>query len=84
VSWVVVTQASFNAWVATTDPDRDQDLRIAVLSWVIALVDGPPPRAILDPFSGYWYAEVADTAVWIKYIVLPDLVEPAIVIREYL
>jgi len=84
VRWAVVSRASFDAWVATTDPDRDQDLRIAVLNWVIALVDGPPPSGVLDPFSSNWYAEVGETRIWIEYLVLPDLDPPAIVIREYI
>jgi hypothetical protein len=84
VKWVVVTEASFDAWVATTDPMRDRGLRDAVLSWVIGLVDGPPGLGIHDPWAGAWFAQVGDTNVWIRYLVLPDLVDPAIVIREYL
>lgn len=84
MTWVVVTQEPFDAWVARTDPERDEELRAAVLSWVIGLVDGPPARGILDPFSGAWFAQVGVTDVWIRYLVLPDLNTPAIVIREYL
>lgn len=84
MTWVVVTQASLTAWLARTDPDRDADLRITVLSWVVGLTDGPPNQGILDPLSGNWYAEVGDTRVWIEYVLLPDLNPPAIVIRGYL
>ena len=81
MSWVVVTQDSFAAWVTDSDPDPDE--RIAVVSWLLGLADGPSPMGILDPFAGSWFAEVGDTAVWIEYLVLPDLRPPAIVIRRY-
>ena len=61
MSWVVVSEASFDAWVARTHPQHDQDLRIAVLQWVIGLVDGPPRDGILDPWARVWFAQVGDT-----------------------
>ena len=82
MSWVVVTEASYEAWVEAADPERD--LRIAVLSWVVGLMDGPPSQGIVDPFMELWFAQVGATTVWIQYLVLPDLDPPAIVIREYL
>jgi hypothetical protein len=84
VKWVVVTQRSLAEWLERTDPERDQELRTAVLNWVIGLVDGPPPQGIRDPFSGHWFARAEETHVWVDYLILPDLVEPTIVIREYL
>jgi len=31
LTWVVVTRDAYEAWEATTDPDTDADLRVAVL-----------------------------------------------------
>jgi len=76
-------QASYDAWAATTDADADAEPRASVLAWVVGLHDGPPTQGILDPFSKNWFAEAGDTGVWIEYVVLPDLVQPAIVIRHF-
>ena len=84
MTWVVVTQDSYEAWEATTDPVADSDVRIAVLTWVLGLQDaGPPPDGVFDPFRETLFAQVDDTGIWIEYLVLPYLEEPAIVIRRY-
>lgn len=84
MSWEIVTQASYDAWEATTDPDRDWELRAAVLAWVLSLQDsGPPVDGIFDPFRETLFARVSETEIWIEYIVLPYLEPPAIVIRNY-
>ena len=83
MSWVVVTQDAYEAWEATTDPDADADLRVAVLEWVLGLQDGPPVEGVFDPDRETFFAQVGDTGVWIEYLVLPDLDPPAIVIRRY-
>jgi hypothetical protein len=81
--WVIVTRDAYERWEATTDSDADADLRIAVLEWLHALIDGPPLNGRFDEFRGTWFAEVSDTGVNIEYVVLRDLDPPAIVIREY-
>jgi len=83
VTWVVVTRDAYEPWEATTDPDADAGLRIAVLEWVLGLQDGPPPAGVFDPDRGTFFAQVGDTSVWIEYLVLPDLSPPAIVVRRY-
>jgi len=83
VRWVVVTRDAYEAWAATTDPERDADLRIRVLSWVLGLQEGPPSTGVFDPFRETMFCEVDATGVWIEYLVLPYLNPPAIVIREY-
>jgi len=83
VDGVVVTRDAYEAWEATTDPDTDADLRVAVLEWVHALQNGPPNAGVFDPFRETHFARVADTDVWIEYLILPYLDPPAIVIREY-
>lgn len=83
-AWVVVTRDSYEKWDASTDPDADAELRIAVLAWVHALgTAGPPVGGVFDPFSETLFASVDGTGVWIEYILLPHLVPPVIVIREY-
>jgi hypothetical protein len=84
VTWVVVTQASYDAWEATADPEQDSDLRANVLAWVLDLQNtGPPPAGVFDPFRGTFFAQVANTDIWIEYLVLPYLCPPVIAIRGY-
>jgi len=47
------------------------------------LQNGPPNAGVFDPFRETHFARVADTDVWIEYLILPYLDPPAIVIREY-
>lgn len=84
MNWVVVTRDAYEAWEASTASDADADLRIEVLTWVLALQDeGPPADGIFDPFRETMFTHVGDTGVWIEYLVLPYLEAPAIVIRQH-
>lgn len=84
MTWVIVTRDAYEAWEATTDPDADADLRVAVLAWILGLQDeGPPPDGFFDPFRETVFSQVAETGVWIEYLVLPYLEPPAVVIRRY-
>jgi hypothetical protein len=84
VKWTIVTEQSYERWAAETDDDHDVELRIQVLTWVLALRDaGPPSRGVHDPFRDTLHCEVGETGVWVEYLVLPYLTEPAIVIRSY-
>lgn len=83
MNWVVVARAAFEAWEVTTDPQEDADLRIEVLTWLLGLQDsGPPIEGIFAPFRETNFTMVAETGVWVEYLVLPNLDAPAIAIRE--
>lgn len=66
MKWTIVTEQSYERWAAETDDELDVELRIEVLTWILALRDaGPPPQGVHDPFRDTLHCEVGTTGVWV-------------------
>jgi hypothetical protein len=56
-----------------------------VLVWLDSLPGaGPPTNGVFDPARETYGVEIGSSGVWVEYAVLPQLADPAIVIRRFI
>lgn len=84
MTWTIEADEAYEAWVESTDPYDDADIRISVLEWVHSWqADGPPAESEYDPYRETYFCDVPGTPVRVEFITGLYLNPPVVIVRKF-